>query len=341
MQNNNKKILLSELGILIGAELRGEDREINGVAAPEEASPDKLCVVWDLKELSKISEGIPVLSVKEANRDGLIADNPRFLLPALLSVFEVKKPKYNGIHPSAVIGKDCEISPSSWIGPCCVIGNNVKINSLVQLEANVYIDDSCTIGEGAVIESNASIRRAQIGSNVIIHSNCVIGCEGFGFLPTPSGIAKIPQIGSVIIGDNVEIGACSTIDCGTIGDTEIGKGTRLDNHVHIGHNCKVGKNCIFCGKSGLAGSVTVGDNVIFAAEAGSRDHVKIGSNLQIAGRAGITHDIPSGVTVSGFPAQDHKKELKQQAHIARLPKLHERVKKLEKLAGVKNNESPS
>jgi UDP-3-O-[3-hydroxymyristoyl] glucosamine N-acyltransferase len=333
MYKNNKKILLSELGKLIGAEFRGEDCEINGVATPEEASSDKLCVVWDLKELGKIPGEIPVLSVREANRDGLIAENPRFLLPALLSLFEVKRPKYDGIHPTAVIGKNCEISVSSWIGPCCVIGNNVKIDEFAQLEANVYIDDGCIIGKGTVIESNASVRRSIIGENVILHSNCVIGCEGFGFLPTPSGVVKIPQIGGVVIGDNVEIGAFSAIDCGTIGNTKIGEGTRIDNHVQIGHNCTIGKNCIFCGKSGIAGSTTVGDNTIFAAEAGSRDHVKIGSNSQIGGRAGITHDIPSGVTVSGFPAQDHKKELKLQAYIARLPKLYERIKKLEKLSG--------
>jgi UDP-3-O-[3-hydroxymyristoyl] glucosamine N-acyltransferase len=215
-----------------------------------------------------------------------------------------------------------------------VIGNNVKIDDLVQLEANVYIDDGCVIGKGTVIESNVSIRRSQIGKNVVLHSNCVIGCEGFGFIPTPSGIVKIPQTGSVVIGDNVEIGACSAVDCGTIGNTVIGEGTRIDNHVQIGHNCKIGKNCIFCGKVGIAGSVTVGENVIFAAEAASRDHVKIGSNAQIAGRSGITRDIPSGVTVSGFPAQDHKKELKQQAYVARLSKLYERVKELEKQAGI-------
>ena len=332
MDKNSKRILLSELGKLIGAELRGEDREIKGVAAPEEASTEKLCVVWDLKELNKISEGIPILSVKEANRDGLVAENPRLILPALLSIFEVKKPKYNGIHPSAIIGKDCDISPSAWIGPCCVLGDNVKIDEFAQLEANVYIDDGCVIGKGAVIESNVSIRRSQIGANVILHSNSVIGCDGFGFLPTPSGILKIPQIGGVIIGDNVEVGSCSAIDCGTIGDTEIGDGTRIDNLVQIGHNCKIGANCILCGKVGVAGSTVVGDNVILAAEASVRDHVKIGANTQIAGRAGVTHNIPSGVTVSGFPAQDHKKELKQQAHISRLPKLYERVKKLEKTA---------
>jgi UDP-3-O-[3-hydroxymyristoyl] glucosamine N-acyltransferase len=144
---------------------------------------------------------------------------------------------------------------------------------------------------------------------------------------------KIPQIGGVIIGDNVEIGACSAVDCGTIGDTEVGEGTRIDNHVQIGHNCKIGKNCIFFCIAGLAGSSVVGDNVIFAAESSARDHVIIGSNSQIAGRGGVTHSIPPGVTVSGFPAQDHRKELKQQAHIARLPKLYERVKKLEKLTG--------
>ncbi|MCL1940549.1 MAG: UDP-3-O-(3-hydroxymyristoyl)glucosamine N-acyltransferase [Synergistaceae bacterium] len=332
MYENKKEMLLSEIGRLIGAELVGEDRKINGVAAPEpgKTAPDKLCVVWDLKELHHIPEDVPTLTVREANRQGLAAENPRFLLPALLSLFEDARPIRSGVHPSAVIGSDCEISGSAWIGPCCVIGNNVKIGELVQLEAGVYIDDGCVIGKGTVMESNVSVRRAKIGANVLLHSNCVIGCEGFGFLPGPSGIVKIPQIGGVVIGDNVEVGAGSAIDCGTIGDTEIGEGTRIDNHVQIGHNCKVGKNCIFCGKSGMGGSTVVGDNVIFAAEAATRDHVKIGSNSQIGGRGGVTHDIPSGVTVSGYPAQDHKKELKMQAHIARLPKLYERVRKLEK-----------
>lgn len=330
------KILLSEIAKIIGAELRGKDREVCAVVPPEEARSDALCVVWDLKELEKIAPDVPLLTTPSAGRDGLIAEKPRNLLPALLKIFERERPKRVGVHPTAIVGERAQISESAWVGAFCVIGDGVMIGDGVQLEAHVYVDDDCSVGENSVIEANVSVRRAKVGKNALLHSGCVIGCDGFGFLPTPTGVVKIPQIGGVIIGNDVEVGACSTIDCGTIGDTVIGDGTRIDNQVQIGHNCKIGKNCLFCAKSGVAGSTTIGDNVIFAAEAGARDHVTIGSNTQIGGRGGVTHNIPSGVVVSGFPAQDHKKELKLQAYISRLPILAERVKKIEKILEVKN-----
>lgn len=332
-----KKIFLTELARRLGAATRGNDRLISGVVPPEDARPDAICVVWDLKELDKIPPDCPVLTKPEGAREGLVAENPRMLLPELLQIFQPERTIKHGVHPSSIVSKKAKVSKTACVAAYCVIGPGVEIHDGVQIEPHVYIESGCVIGENTVIESNVSIRRAKIGKNCILHSGCVIGTEGFGFIPTVQGVVKIPQVGGVVIGDSVEIGACTCIDCGTIGNTIIGDGTRMDNQVQIAHNCKIGKNCLFCGKSAVAGSTEIGDNVIFAAEAAARDHVKIGSNSQIAGRAGVTHNIPEGAVVSGYPAREHRSDLKSQAYVARLPGLVERVKKIEKILEVKDD----
>ena len=174
------------------------------------------------------------------------------------------------------------------------------------------------------------LRCVKTGKNCVIHSGAVIGTEGFGYERTERGIVKIPQAGGVILGDGVEIGACTTIDCGTLNDTEIGSGTKIDNQVQIGHNVKIGRDCIICSMSGIAGSTELGDNVTISVQAGITDHVKIGDNVIIAGRSGVTNDVPSGMIISGFPARNHNDAKRALVLASDLPLLVKRLRKLER-----------
>ena len=174
------------------------------------------------------------------------------------------------------------------------------------------------------------MKNVKTGRNCLIHSGAVIGADGFGFERTEAGIVKIPQRGGVTIGDDVEIGACSTIDRGTLNDTVIGSGTKIDNQVQIGHNVKIGRNCIICSMSGIAGSTELGDNVTISVQAGITDHVTIGSNVIIAGRSGVTNDVPDGAIVSGFPARNHNDAKRALVLASDLPLLVKRLHNLER-----------
>ena len=255
------------------------------------------------------------------NKAFIKVKNADLAMSQILELFAPPTPLFHSdIHPTATIDKTATICNSARIGAGCYIGPNVIVGDNTTIYPNVTILDECTIGKNTVIWSGTVIReRCHIGNDCIIHPNATIGADGFGFRPDPQrGLVKIPQIGNVIIGNNVEIGANSCVDRGKFSSTVLGDGCKIDNLVQIGHNSKLGMFCIMAGNSGLAGSVTLGNGVIIGGSASIKDHTTIGDGAIVGAGSGVTGDIPAGKTMLGYPAVEARDALKQWAILKRL-----------------------
>ena len=238
----------------------------------------------------------------------------------------------NGFHPDfpdARVSKLAEIEDGVVVTAGAVIGDHVAIGRDAVVGANAVIANHCQIGRGCRIGAGASIQYALIGNDVLVHGGVQIGQDGFGFFPGSNGLEKMPQLGRVIIQDRVEIGANSTIDRGTLGDTVIGEGTKIDNLVQVAHNVVVGRNCVIAGHVGLSGSVTLGDGCMLGGRVGIADHVNVGSNVQIAASSGVMNDIPDGERWAGTPAQPFKEFFRQTAKLRKLALADKKPKKSE------------
>lgn len=255
------------------------------------------------------------------NRAFIKVKNADLAMSQVLTLFAPPTPQFTvDIHPTAVIDPTVLICNGVKIGAGCYIGPKVVLGDNATIYPNVTILDECTLGKNTVIWSGTVIReRCHIGNDCIIHPNATIGADGFGFRPDPErGLVKIPQIGNVIIGNNVEIGANTCVDRGKFSSTVLGDGCKIDNLVQIGHNSKLGRFCIMAGNSGLAGSVTLGNGVIIGGSASIKDHTTIGDGAIVGAGSGVTGDIPAGKTMLGYPAVEARDALKQWAILKRL-----------------------
>ena len=248
----------------------------------------------------------------------------------LLGSFEQKKTPQPGIHGSAIVSKSAMIGSGCSIMSGVVIHDNANIGENVTIYPGCFIGDSCIIGRDTSLYPNVVLYdKTIIGNRCVLHAGVVIGVDGFGFASLDGKYEKIPQIGNVVIEDDVEIFANSCVSRATMGSTIIKRGTKIDNLTHIAHNCKIGEDCAITALVAVAGSSELGNHVSIGGTSGVSDHVTIGENTVILGRSGVTKDIPANSVVSGFPAQDNRKELELQAAIRRLPKIIEKISEIE------------
>lgn len=278
--------------------------------------------LWDNSKASVAIVGQDISIEPGDDRAFIKVKNVDIALAQLLDFFAPKLPALEpAIHPTAYIDSTAEVGEGTCVGAGAYIGARVKLGNGVMIFPNATILEDSIIGDKTTIWSGAVIReRSQLGSECIIHPNAVIGADGFGFTPSETGLVKIPQIGNVVIGNQVEIGANSCVDRGKFSATIIGNGCKIDNLVQIGHNCVLGQFCIMAGSSGLAGSVTLGDFVVIGGSASIKDHVTIGSGAIVGAGSGVTGNIEAGKTVLGYPAVEAKNALKQWALLKRLVK---------------------
>jgi UDP-3-O-[3-hydroxymyristoyl] glucosamine N-acyltransferase len=273
----------------------------------------------------------------------LRARDPYLAYTRALRVFHPEPAFEPFIHPSAVVDPSARVDPSAHIGACVVVGRGAEIGANVCVHPNATLYEGVRIGEASVIHSGVALREnTVVGARVTIHNNAVVGSDGFGYAKDEQGRwLKIPQTGRVVIEDDVEIGAGTTIDCASVGETRIARGAKIDNLVQIGHSCTVGEDALICAQVGLAGSSHVGHRVILAGQAGVAGHLKIGDDAVVTAKSATSHDVPPGKVISGIPAFDNRDWLRATAAFRRLGDLQRTVRQLEaRLAALQTQHAP-
>jgi UDP-3-O-[3-hydroxymyristoyl] glucosamine N-acyltransferase len=331
---------LAEIAEYLQGELVGDPAtKISGVAAIKEAQTGDLTFLANPKYTAflKTTSASGVIVGRETNTGGIRVPlirhvNPYFAFArAVELIVDTRKVYPEAVHPTAVLAEDVGLEKGVHVGPCVVLERGVRLERNSTILAGSFIGPDSSVGEGSLIYPNVTVREnVEIGKNVIIHSGTVIGSDGFGYAKEKGVHQKVPQIGGVKIEDDVEIGANATIDRAALGVTRIGKGTKIDNLVQIGHNVDIGENCIIVAQVGIGGSTRVGDNAVLAGQAGLAGHLKIGKQVVIGAQSGVTKDFPDGTTIFGYPAREIHKTKRIEAHLSRLDLYVQRLKEVER-----------
>ncbi len=352
-----KSYCLEEISQIVGGMLtKVESADITRIGPPALADENTLALALNEEEIENLATtaakaALVPLGVSMDNISTIEVERPRLAMMKLLHLFYIAPDSTVGIHPTATIHPDAKLGENVSIGPNVVISRHASIGNGSKILANTYIGRSAQIGENCLFHPGCNIGdNAVIGNRVILQHGVSIGADGFSFVTenpnnieqaksegaikegnTAQKVFKIPSIGSVVIGDDVEIGANSCIDKGTIENTTIGAQTKIDNLVQIGHNCKVGKACMIVSQAGIAGSCVIGDRVVIAGQAGLADHLNIGSDSIVMAQAGVTKSFPDKSIIMGSPAVPRKEFVKQMQTLKKAEEIIKKFKKYESL----------
>jgi len=314
---------------------------LNGFAPADHAQPGDLTFAenesyFKRAEQSAASAILVDGKFKSAGKVLICVPNARIAFAKVLPLFFPEPAFPPGIHPTAIVAASAKLESSVHVGPYCVIGERVRIGARSVLQGGNHVGADCRIEEDANLFPNVTLyARSEIGCRVRIHSGTVIGSDGFGYVLDGGIHRKVPQMGNVIVGDDVEIGANVTIDRGALGPTIIGRGTKIDNLVQIAHNVTIGENCLVVAQAGIAGSTQLGNYVVLGGQVGLAGHLKIGNRVSVAAQSGVMHDIKDGEKWFGYPAQPDRQTKRQMIALQQLPELLRRVSKLEEKPGAK------
>jgi UDP-3-O-[3-hydroxymyristoyl] glucosamine N-acyltransferase len=332
---------LADLQTRVGGRLVGDGSvAIARVSAVDDAVADALTFATDEKYYAAalasaaaavlVDASVPV-DEGAANKPLLIVENARAALATFLAALKTPRPRGPFRHPTATVEEGAQIGADVYLGAHSFVGARAQIGRGSTIAPGAYVGDDVQIGEDTWLHPRAVVHEhCVVGSRVVLHSGSVIGSEGFGWAFLEGRLERIPQIGNVVLEDEVEIGANSCVDRAQTGSTLIGRGTKIDNLVQIGHNCRIGKYCAIAAQTGFAGSTSVGDFVKIAGQVGTRGHMHIGSRATVAGQSGVWGDVPDGAMISGNPARDHRETLRNEVMLRKLPQLLKRIDALEK-----------
>ncbi len=326
--------LASQLGLLLEGD---PDLLISGVASIDDATADDLVFVRAPSFASRLDASparavVAPIGLAVGSRSALRSDDPSRDFYRAAAILVPEPAVAPGVHRAAVVSDDARVDPTASIGAGCFVGARAEIGPRTVLHPGVVLYDAVRVGADCVLHARCVIAAASVlGDRVVLQPGVVIGGDGFGYVGLEGGgLAKAHQVGRVVLEDDVEIGANSTVDRGTLGDTRIGRGTKIDNLVQIGHNCTIGERCIIVSQAGIAGSTTLGAGVVLLAQSGIAGHKRIGANAFIGPQSGVHKDVPAGARVLGSPQRLERAFHRQMAALSRLPELVRRVRALER-----------
>lgn len=328
---------IEQLAVLLGGKVRGDStREIRGVASLENAGPEELAFLEGTRDLARavrsragcilVTEGAEL-----ARQTTMKVSHPKLAFIRAAEALAPSVARTPMIHPSAIIAKDAQLAPGVSAGAHVVIESGAVVGEGTRLEAGVFLGEGVEVGSFCVFYPRVTVYPgARIGNHVILHAGVVIGSDGFGYVFADGRHHKFPQLGRVMIEDDVEIGSNTTVDRGSLGTTVIGMGSKIDNQVQIAHNVQIGRHCVIAAQTGVSGSARIGDYVVMGGQVGIGDHVRIEDHVTIGGQAGILNGkiVRKGSTVWGTPARPLAEFKRMYAQLANLPKLAQKVKNL-------------